>query len=63
MGDISERLKKGAVVLTELEVKRQAHTLTAEDCDREYIIIADELWDLEEEIVMNPGALAPHVSP
>ena len=62
MGDLSARLSRGAAILDETERKRQEHTLTAEDRDREYIVVADELWDLEEEIVMNPGALLRHVS-
>jgi hypothetical protein len=62
MGDLSARLSSGVAMLGELDRKRQEHTMTAEDYDREYAVLAVELWDLEEEILLDPGALAPHVS-
>jgi hypothetical protein len=62
MRELAKRLSLGAEILDALERKRRKRALTPEDIDREYIIVADELWDLEEEIIRNPGALARHVS-
>ena len=57
MGELTARLKKGAAALEEFDRKRTGHAMTAEDYDQEYIILATELWDLEEDILGDPGAL------
>lgn len=63
MGDISDRLRRGAAILDLLDLKRATNTMTPDDYDREYIILATELWDLEEEILLNPEGLEPQRVP
>ena len=57
MNDLLERLKRGAEILERLGQKQAEHSMTAEDYDEEYGILITELWDLEEDIVTDPGAL------
>ena len=61
MENLSERLKTGAVVLAQLELKRNQNAMTQDDYDEEYGILVTELWDLEEDILSDPGALEPHL--
>ena len=63
MDNLSERLKTGAAVLAQLELKRIQNAMTPDDYDEEYGILITELWDLEEDILSDPGALEPHLVP
>jgi hypothetical protein len=53
----------GAAALERFEQKRIEGTMTAEDFDDEYLILITELWALEEDILINPGPLAPNLVP
>jgi len=57
MDGLSERLKRGVLRLEQFDQKRIENTMTPEDYDEEYGIVITELWDLEEDIVTDPGAL------
>ena len=63
MNEIVHRLEEGAAALDRLD---QMRTLTGDPDfgrDDEYAILTTELWDLEEEILGNPGALERMLSP
>ena len=57
MGDIRERLEKGVAVLEELEQRRRDTNTPLWCYDTECLIIAQELLELDEDILRNPGAL------
>jgi len=61
MDGLSERLKRGVLRLEQFDQKRIENTMTPEDYDEEYGIVITELWDLEEEIARDPGALQPYL--
>ena len=63
MFELAARLKHGAAILDELEQKRVNGSETEDDYDLEYSILIAELWDLEEEILMDPGPLLPYLLP
>lgn len=63
MSAIAERLKEGAAALDRLDRMR---VLTGDrdfGRDDEYAILIIELWDLEEEILSDPGAPEPMLVP
>jgi hypothetical protein len=57
MSEIAERLKAGVAVLSELQHYRQETGDVRWGDDTEYAILVSELWDLEEDILRDPGAL------
>ena len=57
MTDIAERLKASVAILEELEDGRLQTGDPRWGLDTEYAILAAELWDLEEDIFRDPGAL------
>ena len=57
MTEIRERLKAGVAVLAELQQKRLETGDPRWGYDTEYAILVAELWDLEEDILQDPGAL------
>ena len=57
MNEIAERLKAGVAILEEVEQKRRETGDPKWGYDTEYAILVAELWDLEEEILQDPGAL------
>ena len=63
MTNLAERLKRGAAALEVFGQKRIEQTMTPEDYDEEYLITITELWALEEDILRDPGALAPQLVP
>jgi len=63
MEDLFRRLSAGAAILDELERKRDIGALSPADYDLEYSILIVELWDLEEDILTDPGALEPYLVP
>jgi hypothetical protein len=63
MSDLSERLKRDAGALEELDRKRRENRMSPADCDEEHTILASGLLDLEEDLVGNPGALDPRLVP
>jgi hypothetical protein len=63
MMDLAKRLKKGAAALESFDRKRLEKAMAPGDYDEEYLIIITELWALEEDILRDPGALAPHLIP
>ena len=63
MEELHSRLVAGAAILEELERKRLDNTMTAADYDLEYSLLIVELWDLEEDILCDPGALEPYLVP
>jgi hypothetical protein len=63
MNAIAQRLKEGSAALDRLD---QMRALTGDrefGRDDEYTILITELWDLEEEILCNPGAPEPMLVP
>ena len=58
MSDIAERLRTSAAVLVELQQKRLETGDPSWGHDTEYGILVTELWDLEEDILRDPGALS-----
>jgi len=62
MSDIADRLQQGAAFLEKL--RQQRLETGAEDWgrDAEYAIVVAELWDLEEDILRDPGALKPELA-
>ena len=63
MSDLSERLKRDAAALEELERKRGENRLSPADWVEEYTILARALSDLEEDLLRNPVALDQHLAP
>ena len=61
MSKIKERLEKGMAALLELEQKRLDTCSPRLGYDTEFEIITRELCELEEEILREPGALAPQL--
>ena len=61
MVSIRERLANGVAILEELDAMRLRLGTPDWGSDTEYAIIVAELWDLEEEILLDPGALEPFV--
>jgi hypothetical protein len=57
MRNLAQRLSMGAAILEALDQKRIETGDPAWGQDTEYAIIVAELWDLEEEILLDPGAL------
>ncbi len=57
MTEIAERLKAGVAILEELEQKRRETGDPGWGRDTEYAVLVAELWDLEEDILSDPGAL------
>jgi len=62
MVSIRERLEKGVAILEELAAMRLGLGIPDWGADTEYAVIVAELWDLEEDIIGDPGALEPFVS-
>jgi hypothetical protein len=60
---IRERLAKGVAILEELEQMRLRLGDPRWGFDTEYAIIVAELWDLEEDILCDPGALESMIFP
>jgi hypothetical protein len=54
---IGERLNAGVAVLAEIQRKRRETGDPHWGDDTEYAIVVCELWDLEEDILRDPGAL------
>jgi hypothetical protein len=63
MSDLSERLKRDAAALDELERKRSENRLSPADWVEEYTLLARALSDLEEDIRRNPVALDRQLVP
>ncbi len=63
MSDLSERLKRDAAALEELERKRSENRMSPSDRDEERAILARGLSDLEEDILSSPAALDTHLVP
>jgi hypothetical protein len=61
MTSIQQRLSRGVAILEELEQTRLRLGDPHWGSDLEYAIIVAELWDLEEDILRDPGALEPIV--
>jgi hypothetical protein len=61
MEDLRERLARGVEILAALDEVRRQLDLPNWGQDTEYAIIVAELWDLEEDILRDPGALEPYV--
>jgi hypothetical protein len=61
MTELKERLEKGAEVLANLDQKRLETGTPRWGYDTEYAILMAELWDLEEDILRDPGALEPQL--
>ena len=63
MSAIAERLKEGAAALDRLDRMRALTGDRDFGRDDEYAILIMELWDLEEEILSDPGTLEPKLMP
>ena len=63
MSAIAQRLKEGAAALDRLDRMRALTRDRDFGRDDEYTILIMELWDLEEEILGDPGALEPMLVP
>lgn len=61
MTKIRKRLEKGVAVLKELEKKRFETGTPRLGYDTEFEIITRELCELEQDILREPGALAPQL--
>jgi len=57
MREIAERLSAGVAILEEVQQMRRATGDPTWGHDTEYAVLIAELWDLEEEILQDPGAL------
>jgi hypothetical protein len=57
MDDLQQRLAKGAALLADLDQKRRDTRTPQWGYDTEYLIISQELRQLEIDILEDPGAL------
>ena len=63
MYELSERLKRSAEVLEQLDRKRNENAMRPEDYDSENRVLMNELRELEEDIIRDPGALQANLVP
>ena len=58
MSDMKLRLQRGAALLIQLEQRRQETRSPRWGYDAEYLIVSEELRQLERDILADPGALS-----
>ena len=62
MTKIQKRLEKGVAMLQQLDQQRLETCTPQLGSDAEFEIVTRELWELEEDILQDPGALASQLA-